>query len=73
MKLTKLIEKNKLKFTSLTTTLAMILLNVKSYATSSIEKQEVITATDNIKQAVIDLAMPIRNCSYVCKYSNYSS
>ncbi len=63
--------KEKLKLTSITLPITMALTNLKTYATSTIGTQEVEMATDNIKQAVIKLAMPIRKCVNVCKYCYY--
>lgn len=58
MKTTRKLIKNKLKLATITTPLLVMLSNARSYATS-IGTQEVKTATDNIKQAVIELAMPV--------------
>lgn len=58
----KLIKKEKLqkfKIASLVTLGTMFLLNLKTYASSTIGTQEVETATQNIKNAVIQLAMPV--------------
>ena len=58
----KLIRKEKLqkfKIASLVTLGTMFLLNLKTYASSTIGTQEVETATQNIKNAVIQLAMPV--------------
>ena len=58
----KLIKKKKLqkfKIASLVTLGTMFLLNLKTYASSTIGTQEVETATQNIKNAVIQLAMPV--------------
>ena len=40
---------------------------------TTIGTQEVETATQNVKDAVIKLAMPVRFCSYVCEYCNNSN
>ena len=50
---------SKLKWTIYTTPVFISLLNVKVYAESSISITEVKTATDNIKDAVVKLAIPI--------------
>lgn len=54
----------KLKLTSLLTTISIFLMNIRSYATktSIIGAQEVETATQNVKDAVIKLAMPVWSC-----------
>ena len=66
----KLNLKNKLKISSIMTPFILAYAKVNSYATT-IGTQEVETATQNIKDAVVKLAMPIRKCTYVCKYCNY--
>lgn len=55
------IKKNKLKkkLTTLTAPLMVMLCNLNTYAASTIGTQEVETATQNIRDAVIKLAMPI--------------
>lgn len=53
---------NKLKLTSLVTTASVMLMNIKTYAATTIGTQEVETATQNVKDAVIKLAMPVRFC-----------
>ncbi len=53
---------NKLKLTSLATTVSVMLMNIKTYAVTTIGTQEVETATQNVKDAVIKLAMPVRFC-----------
>lgn len=53
---------NKLKLTSLATTASVMLRNIKTYAATTIGTQEVETATQNVKDAVIKLAMPVRFC-----------
>ena len=58
----KLIRKEKLqkfKIAPLVTFGTMFLFNLKTYASSTIGTQEVETATQNIKNAVIQLAMPV--------------
>ena len=45
--------------TSMATTLWVMLLNARTYAATTIGTQEVETATQNIKDAVIKLAMPV--------------
>ena len=57
---------NKLKLTSIVTTASVMLMNLKTYAATTIGTQEVETATQNVKDAVIKLAMPVRFCSNVC-------
>lgn len=37
----------------------------------SISTVEVTKATDNVKEAIIKLAMPIRRSISICKYCNY--
>ena len=49
----------KLKISSIAIPFMVMLLNVKTYATSTIGTQEVETATQNIRDAVIKLAMPV--------------
>lgn len=58
--------KNKISLATLTTPILIGLMRLKVYAAATIGTQEVETATDNIKNAVIKVAMPIRKCSYVC-------
>lgn len=53
------------KITVLLTTVMTILMNATSYATT-IGVQEVEVATQNVKDAVIKLAMPVRLCVNVC-------
>lgn len=53
---------NKLKLTSLVTQVSVMLMNIKTYAATTIGTQEVETATQNVKDAVIKLAMPVRFC-----------
>lgn len=50
---------NKLKWTLYSTPIFMSFFNAKVYAESSISVTEVKTATDNLKDAVIKLAIPI--------------
>lgn len=64
---------NKLKLTSLVTTASVMLMNLRTYAATTIGTQEVEIATQNVKDAVIKLAMPVRFCSYVCEYCNNSN
>lgn len=52
------------------TTLFMMQTGV--YAEGSISTAEVNQATENIKSAIIKLAMPIRRNFSICKYCNYS-
>ena len=49
----------KLKISSIAIPFMVMLLNVKTYAASTIGTQEVETATQNIRDAVIKLAMPV--------------
>lgn len=49
----------RLKLVPLVTTGTLFLSNLKTYASSTIGTQEVETATQNIKNAVIELAMPV--------------
>lgn len=63
--------KNKLSLATLTTPILLSFMKLKTYAAATIGTQEVETATDNIKNAVIKVAMPVRKCAYVCKYCNY--
>ena len=55
----------KIKLTSLITGISIMLMNIRCYATT-IGLQEVETATQNVKNAVIKLAMPVRFCFNVC-------
>ena len=56
-------KKSKLnKLTSLVTPASVMLMNIKTYAATTIGTQEVETATQNVKDAVIKLAMPVRFC-----------
>lgn len=66
-KKTNLINKlNKLKITLFSTPIILSLMKVKVFAESSINTAEVKTATENIKNAVVKLAMPIRKYFNVC-------
>ena len=65
MKIKKKLKK-KLKIASITTPLMLMLCNLNVYASGTIGTQEVETATQNIRDAVIKLAMPVRKCTYVC-------
>lgn len=59
-KIKKLLKKlKKLKFTMLSTPLFLTLMKVRVYAETTISTKEVEDATNNIKNAVIKLAMPI--------------
>lgn len=59
-KKTKIFEKiNKLKWTLYSTPIFIAILDSKVYAESSISTTEIKTATDNIKNAVVKLAIPI--------------
>lgn len=70
MKEKKLIRKTRI-LPTIMTSIFMTLINTKSVLATTIGTQEVETATQNIKDAVVKLAMPIRNGSYVCKYCNH--
>ena len=67
------LKKIKLKLATMASTFYLFLINTKIYAATTIGTQEVETATQNIKDAVIKLAMPVRFSSHVCEYSNYSN
>lgn len=59
-KKTKIFEKiNKLKWTLYSTPIFIAIIDSKVYAESSISTTEIKTATDNIKNAVVKLAIPI--------------
>lgn len=59
-KKTNLLKKfEKVKLTILTTLIFLTLMKARVYAASSISTAEVLTATENIKSAVVKLAMPI--------------
>lgn len=51
--------KEKLILSTITVPLMVMLLNIKTYAAITIGTQEVETATQNIRDAVIKLAMPV--------------
>jgi len=51
--------KKKLILSTITVPLMVMLLNIKTYAATTIGTQEVETATQNIRDAVIKLAMPV--------------
>ena len=51
--------RKKLKLSTITVPLMVMMLNIKTYAASTIGTQEVETATQNIRDAVIKLAMPV--------------
>lgn len=56
------IKKNKIRkltLSSLITTASVMLINLRTYAATTIGTQEVETATQNVKDAVIKLAMPV--------------
>ena len=56
-------KKSKLnKLTSLVTPASVMLMNIKTYAATTIGTKEVETATQNVKDAVIKLEMPVRFC-----------
>ncbi len=59
-KKTNLLRKvEKMKFTIASTPIFVALMKAKVYAASSISTAEVQTATENIKNAVVKLAMPV--------------
>lgn len=68
---------NKLKNKIWTIPISLMLLQTKVFATEeniaegSISVAEVKQATENIKSAIIKLAMPIRRNFSFCKYCNY--
>lgn len=51
--------RKKLKLSTITVPLMVMMLNIKTYAATTIGTQEVETATQNIRDAVIKLAMPV--------------
>lgn len=56
------IKKNKIRkltLSSLITTASVMLINLRTYAATTIGTQEVEAATQNVKDAVIKLAMPV--------------
>lgn len=58
--LTKVLNKfKKIKMIIMSTPVFLALMKAKVYATSSISTAEIQTATENIKTAVVKLAMPI--------------
>lgn len=62
MKTKRNIKNNKIKrltLSSIITTASIMLINLRSYAATTIGTQEVETATQNVKDAVIKLAMPV--------------
>ncbi len=50
----------------------LMMMQTKVFAEGSISTAEVNQATENIKNAVIKLAMPIRRNFSICKYCYYS-
>ena len=68
---------NKMRNKIWTIPISLMLLQTKVFAAEesitegSISVAEVKQATENIKSAVIKLAMPIRRNSSFCKYCNY--
>lgn len=66
--------KKKGKFlTAITTTLTMIAIKSQCFATegsSTIGTAEVKTATENIKNVIINIAMPLRWSFNICKCSS---
>ena len=67
--LKRLYNKTKNKIWMLPTTLLLLQQNV--FANGSISTAEVNQATENIKNAVIKLAMPIRRNFSICKHCYY--
>ena len=67
--LKRLYNKTKNKIWMLPTTLVLLQQNV--FANGSISTAEVDQATENIKNAVIKLAMPIRRNFSICKHCYY--
>lgn len=55
----------KMKITMMLATVITMFMSLKTYATT-IGTQEVEIATQNVKDAVIKLAMPVRLCFNVC-------
>lgn len=62
MKESFFIKCNNVKRILLTSSIMLNLMKIRVYAESTISTQEVESATANIKDAVIKLAIPIRNC-----------
>lgn len=67
------VKRNFKKLKSRIWTIPVILMMMQSqvFASGSISTAEVTQATENIKNAVIKLAMPIRRNFSICKYCNY--
>ena len=69
-------KKNKL-ITKLSTIGAMLTLfmirTTNICLATGIGTAEVQTATDNIKRVITSIAMPLRWCTYFCKYSSSSN
>lgn len=61
----------KLKNRIWTIPVTLMMMQSQVLATGSISTAEVTQATENIKNAVIKLAMPIRRNISICKYCNY--
>lgn len=61
----------KLKNRIWTIPVTLMMMQSQVFATGSISTAEVTQATENIKNAVIKLAMPIRRNFSICKYCNY--
>lgn len=72
MKRKKNIKWKTIRNTVLAIAIGKIMTMNKVFATT-IGAAEVETATQNIRDAVIKLAMPVRFCTHVCKYSYYSN
>ena len=46
-----------------------IIISANNVFATGIGTAEVQTATDNIKRVITSIAMPLRWCTYFCKYS----
>ncbi len=47
-----------------------IIISANNVFATGIGTAEVQTATDNIKRVITSIAMPLRWCTYFCKYSS---
>jgi len=67
--------KKKVKFLTKLTSLAIILVTSPTFvlASDTIGTAEVKTATDNIKNVITSIAMPLGRSSYFCKCCNCST
>ena len=50
-----------------------IIISANNVFATGIGTAEVQTATDNIKRVITSIAMPLRWCTYFCKYSSSSN